>query len=121
MLQINKIKIFRIVRQIVFRQNQIVRDCYDGARFRNGFQYYQPKLDKLGNQTCIFYGTNHGVNMEVLHSLQFLQHKRWEKAGKEPRNFCDPEYENRILEQTRHLPSFLQLKTDANDIKDISI
>ena len=39
---------------------------------------------KAQNQTCVLYGTNHGINLEIFHDLQFLQHKRWQKLGRAP-------------------------------------
>ena len=82
------------------------------------------KTEKARNQTCVLYGTNHGVILEISRNLEILQHQRWKRKGRAPKKFCNSDFgkklierENRLIKGPKDVFDFLTLQTNDYDIK----
>lgn len=85
---------------------------------------YEMKAEKTQNQTCVLYGTNHGVNLEMARNLQLIQHQRWKRKDRAPTQFCNAEYgrkladrENRLTRSPQDPLSFLSFAANDYDIQ----
>ena len=82
----------------------------------------KPEMGK--NQTCVLYGTNHGVILEIQRNLEILQHQRWQRKNRNPKTFCNPEFQKKLIDRENRLKNgpkdvfdFLTLNTNAYDIQ----